>query len=102
MSFWLIKTNFHTKKEKSKIVIPWFAIFFIIVIGFNSLELLEENTIQNINFLDTFALTMAMSALGMETSYDKFRNTGIKPFYLSFILFVWLIVIGYILVEFLF
>lgn len=102
LSFWLIKTNFHTKKEKSKIVIPWFAIFFIIVIGFNSLELLEENTIQNINFLDTFALTMAMSALGMETSYDKFRNTGIKPFYLSFILFVWLIVIGYILVEFLF
>ena len=45
-------------------------------------------TIESINFLDTFALTMAMSALGMETSIDKFKNSGIKPFYLSFILYI--------------
>ena len=63
------------------------------------MEILEKNTIENINFLDTFALTMAMSALGMETSIDKFKNSGIKPFYLSLILFVWLIVIGYFLVK---
>ncbi|WP_151948510.1 YeiH family protein [Aliarcobacter butzleri] len=99
LSLWLIKTNFHTKKEKSKIVIPWFAIFFILVVGFNSFELLEENVIRNINFLDSFALTMAMTALGMETSYDKFKNTGIKPFYLSLILFVWLMIVGYLLVK---
>ncbi|BAK73536.1 YeiH family protein [Arcobacter sp. L] len=102
LSFWLIKTNFHTKKEKSRIVIPWFAIFFIVVVGFNSLELLEENIIKSINYFDTFALTMAMTALGMETSYDKFKNTGIKPLYLSLILFIWLMVGGYFLVKFFF
>ena len=99
LSLWLIKTNFHTKKEKSKIVIPWFAIFFIIVVGFNSLGILEKSTIESINFFDTFALTMAMSALGMETSIDKFKNSGIKPFYLSFILFIWLMIVGYFLVK---
>lgn len=99
LSLWLIKTNFHTKKEKSKIVIPWFAIFFIMVVGFNSLGILEKSTIESINFLDTFALTMAMSALGMETSIDKFKNSGIKPFYLSFILFIWLMIVGYFLVK---
>lgn len=102
LSLWLIKTGFHNKNQKSKVVIPWFAIFFIMVVGFNSLEILEKNTIEYINFLDTFALTMAMSALGMETSIDKFKNSGIKPFYLSLILFVWLIIVGYFLVKFFF
>ncbi|QEZ88996.1 YeiH/YadS family membrane protein [Aliarcobacter cibarius] len=99
LSFWLIKTGFHTKKEKSKVVIPWFALFFIVAIGFNSLELLEKSTIDTINFIDNFALTMAMCALGMETSFDKFKNSGMKPFYLSLILFIWLIILGYILVK---
>lgn len=95
----MIKTGFHTKKEKSKVVIPWFALFFIVAIGFNSLELLEKSTIDTINFIDNFALTMAMCALGMETSFDKFKNSGMKPFYLSLILFIWLIILGYILVK---
>ena len=102
LSFWLIKMGFHDKKEKSKIVIPWFALFFIVAIGFNSLGLLEENVVQTINFIDNFALTMAMCALGMETSFDKFKNSGMKPFYLSLILFVWLIVIGYIAICYVF
>ncbi|QKF59174.1 YeiH family protein [Aliarcobacter lanthieri] len=102
LSLWLLKINFHNKKEKSKIVIPWFAIFFILLIGFNSLDLLDKNIVETINFIDTFALTMAMSALGMETSFDKFRNIGIKPFILSFILFIWLSIFGFFLIKLLF
>ena len=102
LSFWLIKTGFHNKNEKTKVIIPWFAIIFIFVVAFNSFGFLSENIIKNINFVDTFALTMAMSALGMETSFDKFKNVGMKPFYLSLILFIWLIVVGYFLVKFFF
>ena len=40
-----------------------------------------------------------MLHLGMETSIDKFKNSGIKPFYLSFILFIWLMIVGYFLVK---
>lgn len=100
---YLIKTGFHqNKKGKSKVVIPWFALAFILAIVFNSFGFLSQNTIANMNFIDTFALTMAMSALGMETSYDKFKNAGIKPFYLSLILFIWLAIFGFILVKLLF
>lgn len=102
LSFWLIKTKFHKNSEKSKVIIPWFAVFFIVVVGFNSFGFLSTDTIKAINFVDNFALTMAMTALGIETSFDKFKNVGMKPFYLSLILFIWLIVVGYFLVKFFF
>jgi uncharacterized integral membrane protein (TIGR00698 family) len=102
LSLWLIKTGFHNKHEKTKVVIPWFAVMFIVVVGFNSFGFLSGNMIKSINFVDTFSLTMAMTALGMETSFDKFKNVGMKPFYLSFILFIWLMVVGYFLVKYIF
>ena len=48
-----------------------------------------------INAFDTFLLTMAMTALGAETSFDKFRQAGAKPFLLAGILYIWLIFGGY-------
>ncbi len=102
LSLWLIKTGFHSKNEKTKVVIPWFAVMFIVVVGFNSFGFLSGNMIKGINFIDTFSLTMAMTALGMETSFDKFKNVGMKPLYLSLILFIWLMVVGYFLVKFFF
>lgn len=86
---------------KSNINIPWFAVFFLLVIGFNSLALLPESVTGFINTLDTFLLTMAMTALGAETSIDKFRKAGFKPFLLAAILFVWLIAGGYWMARFL-
>ncbi|ACM92528.1 inner membrane protein YeiH [Nautilia profundicola AmH] len=52
-----------------------------------------------INTFDTFLLTMAMTALGMETTVEKFKNVGMKPIYLAFILFIWLIIGGYFIVK---
>lgn len=81
------------------ISIPWFAIGFLAVIGFNSFDLLPQNLIAFINNLDTFLLTMAMTALGAETSIDKFKKAGAKPFVLASLLYLWLIVGGYFLVK---
>ena len=58
-------------------------------------------TIGFINNMDTFLLTMAMTALGTETSIDKFRQAGAKPFVLAAILYVWLLVGGYAITKFL-
>lgn len=80
---------------KSKITIPWFAFGFLIVIGFNSLNLLPEAMVDGINTADDFALTMAMTALGVETNFKKFKQSGLKPFILAFVLFIWLVVGGY-------
>ena len=84
-----------------KINIPWFAILFLVVIGFNSLNLLPKELVDFINTLDTFLLTMAMSALGAETSIDKFKKAGFKPFLLAAILWCWLIGGGYCLAKYL-
>lgn len=86
---------------KTKITIPWFAILFLVVIGFNSLNLLPEKLVTAINTFDTFILTMAMTALGAETTMDKFKKAGFKPFVLAAILWVWLIAGGYVLAKFL-
>lgn len=101
LGFWLVRTTQHVaQKQKSKITIPWFAVFFIVVAGFNSFNLLPQSLIFDINAIDTFLLTMAMTALGMETSVDKFKNVGMKPIYLATILFVWLMVGGFFIVKF--
>lgn len=101
LGFWLVRTTQHVaQKQKSKIMIPWFAVFFIVVAGFNSFNLLPQSLIFDINAIDTFLLTMAMTALGMETSVDKFKNVGMKPIYLATILFAWLMVGGFFIVKF--
>lgn len=86
-------------KEKRGIVIPWFAIFFVVVAGINSLDVVPHVIIEPINMFDTFILTMAMSALGMETSFKKFKGVGGKAVLLAFILFVWLIFGGFFIVK---
>ncbi|MDE6305870.1 MAG: YeiH family protein, partial [Muribaculaceae bacterium] len=78
----------NSSAEKGKVAIPWFAIGFLAVIGFNSFGLLPQNIVDAINYIDTFLLTMAMAALGAETSIDKFKKAGAKPFILAAILFV--------------
>ncbi len=85
---------------KAKITIPWFAVLFLVVIGFNSLGLLPVGVVAWLNQFDTFLLTMAMAALGAETSIDKFKKAGFKPFLLAAILYCWLIGGGYCLVKF--
>ncbi len=101
---WAVARNL-TKRDaaeqaKGKITIPWFAILFLVVIGFNSFNLLPVALVEGINQFDTFLLTMAMTALGAETSFDKFKKAGAKPFLLAAILFVWLIGGGYCLAKY--
>ena len=44
---------------------------------------------------------MAMTALGAETSADKFRQAGAKPFLLAGGLYVWLVGGGYLIARWL-
>jgi uncharacterized integral membrane protein (TIGR00698 family) len=94
----LAKTQNHSSDTKSKIVIPWFAVLFIAVAGFHSLHLLPQNIVSSINHADTFLLTMAMSALGIETHLSKFKQAGLKPVLLALIIFAWLLFGGYFVV----
>ena len=85
---------------KTKIQVPWFAIMFLLVICFNSLDLLPASVVSFITTLDTFLLTMAMTALGAETSIEKFKKAGFKPVLLAAIIYCWLIGGGYCLARY--
>lgn len=90
---------------KTKIAIPWFAFYFIGIICLNTLlqKLCGAESVKQIplngaiEYLDTFLLTMAMTALGTDTSIDKFKQAGSKPFVLAGLIYVWLVVGGYFL-----
>ena len=90
-----------TVTQRGKITIPWFAFGFLAVIGFNSFDWLPVPVVDGINSLDTFMLTMAMTALGAETNFEKFKQAGAKPFLLAAILYIWLLGGGYLLVKWL-
>lgn len=96
-----LKAGGATAVKRGKITIPWFAFGFLAVIGFNSFDLLPHVVVDGINNVDTFMLTMAMTALGTETSIEKFKKAGAKPFILALMLYVWLLVGGYFLTKFL-
>ena len=85
---------------KGKVAVPWFAFGFLAVIAFNSLDLLPLALVEGINSFDTFLLTMAMTALGMETGIEKFKQAGAKPFLLASLLYVWLLGGGYLMARY--
>ncbi|WP_322008839.1 YeiH family protein [Paraburkholderia sp. J12] len=74
-----------------KIAVPWFALGFLALVVVNSLHMLPAPVTQTVNLLDTFALTMAMTALGIETRISQIRQAGPRALTTGFILYVWLI-----------
>ncbi len=90
---------FRNRSTGGKMSVPWFAVWFLAVAAFNSLLNLPQQIISAMRSFDIFLLTMAMSALGMESSYKKMKLAGWKPFLLAFILFLFLIFGGYAILR---
>ncbi|XLM22385.1 putative sulfate exporter family transporter, partial [Chromobacterium piscinae] len=74
--------------------IPWFAVAFLAVAGFNSFDLLPHTLVQQIIALDNLLLAAAMGALGITTHVSAIRQAGTKPMLLASALFGWLIIGG--------
>ncbi len=99
-----IYLSYTAKKSESAssrvtLVIPWFAVYFIGMAGFNSLHIVPESMVNIINEIDTFLLTMAMTALGMGTRFAKFRGLGMAPLYTAGAMFAWLVIGGYFITK---
>lgn len=96
---WSAKKEGGEAGGKTELVIPWFAVYFIMVAGFNSFHLLPLGLVDIINEVDTFLLTMAMTALGMGTIFSKFKGLGLAPIYTAAVMFVWLVVGGFAITK---
>lgn len=83
-----------TKTQRTKVPMPWFAILFVVMCGFNSLNLLPAAVKSGIIEFDVFLLTVAMFGLGVETNFNKIRGLGLKPILLAGIMFLWLVLFG--------
>ena len=77
--------------ESSAVTIPWFALGFLATVLFNSMHWLPQSWVSMIQQADQFLLTMAMTALGMETNLGQLKGVGVKPFMLAALLFIWLL-----------
>lgn len=93
------RSSTDTETKRGHISMPIFPFLFLAAIGLNSLNLLPQWGAEGVRAISTFMLTMAMTALGVETSFDKFCKAGAKPFLLALLLFLWLLFGGYWLVK---
>lgn len=71
----------------AKVSVPWFAVLFIVVSGFNSLQVLPAAWVAVVVQVDTVLLAMAMAALGLRTQVSAIRQAGVKPLLLAAVLF---------------
>jgi len=78
-----------------RIVIPWFAVLFILASAVNSLHVVPGPLGRGLIELDTVLLSMAMAALGLRTHVGAVRQAGVKPLILAASLFAFLLIGGY-------
>src|SRR5690606_4869448 len=86
-------------QAKARLPIPWFAVGFLVLAIVNSLAILPSDAVTAIRRLDVFALTMAMTALGIETRFSQIRKAGPRVLALGLILYAWLLFGGYCIVK---
>lgn len=82
------------KISGGKIIIPWFAVGFLLMVAANSMFHIPNNAYRYLIKLDTFLLTMSMLCLGFTTRWQTIRQAGSKPLLLAGLLWLWLIVAG--------
>ena len=100
LGFFIVRKNKSNGTASGKrFPLPYFVIGFIIVAAINSLNLFSQESVTSINTADTFLLTMAMCGLGLETHISRFKEAGTKPLYLASLLFVWLLIGGFIVTK---
>lgn len=86
-------------QPRARLPIPWFAVGFLVLAIINSLAILPADLVTAARRLDVFALTMAMTALGIETRFSQIRKAGPRVLALGLILYAWLLFGGYGIVK---
>ena len=95
LSAWLRAGSAHGKGGAG-VVVPWFALCFILASGFNSLHWLPAAWVGAIVQIDTVLLAMAMAALGLRTHVGAIRQAGVRPMLLATALFAYLMAGGWV------
>lgn len=93
IGLWLQRRDASLSGNKAKLPVPWFAIWFLIFAIVNSLGIIPTPTLELLRAFDIFLLTMAMTALGIETRFAQMKAAGPRVLALATVLFVVLFVL---------
>ena len=60
-------------------IFPWFILGFLVVVGIRSTGFVPDHVVAGVSFLSKFFLSMALAAIGLNTSLKEVAGVGIKP-----------------------
>jgi len=69
--------------KKRAVPVPLFLLGFIVAIGINSAAILPASATKFIITADQFLLALSLGAMGLETSFRKVREAGLRPMLLG-------------------
>lgn len=67
-------------------IFPYFIIMFLVVVLLRSTSVIPEALVPGLSKSSKFCMVMALSAIGLKTSYGDMKNIGFKPMFLGFII----------------
>ncbi|MBS1183302.1 MAG: YeiH family putative sulfate export transporter [Proteobacteria bacterium] len=65
--------------DRPQASLPWFVLGFVALVAINSLVAIPAGFKAEVSMASTFLLTMALAAMGLETSIAKLRAKGLRP-----------------------
>jgi uncharacterized integral membrane protein (TIGR00698 family) len=68
-----------------KKIFPYFIILFLVVVALRSIGIIPHNLVPALSKTSKFCMVMALSAIGLKTSFGDIRDIGFKPMILGFI-----------------
>jgi uncharacterized integral membrane protein (TIGR00698 family) len=86
-------------KPRTQIAIPWFVIYFMLLILLNSLNLIPPGLKAIVGQLNQILLTVSMVAMGLETRLNHIQKIGLKPLYLGALSWLFISIFSYGLIE---
>jgi uncharacterized membrane protein YadS len=71
-------------------LVPWFLWLFVVMVLANSLNLMPPMLLAGVNDASRACLVVAISALGIKTSFAQLARAGWKPFVLLLVETIWM------------
>jgi uncharacterized integral membrane protein (TIGR00698 family) len=75
---------------KQQPLVPWFLWVFVLLVAINSLGFLPVEVGQGLSDFSRLCLVVAISALGIKTSFQQLAKAGWRPFTLLLVETVWM------------
>jgi len=80
---WQNRQSSTTQKQSRSLPVPWFVVFFMLLILVNSSGIVPETLHTSILKGNKLLLCMSLAAMGLETDLNHLWQLGTKPIYLA-------------------